>query len=93
MRTAPPPGVNRKGAGEPVLLLHPFAMSNHVFAEVVDLLAPSCDVMAVTLPGHWGGPPIRFRKVSIGAFVPSVRTLPLSLVGRLQTAKIDSDPA
>lgn len=54
-RTAPPPLLH-VGAGEPVLLIHPFLMTHEVWAEVARLLAVDHEVLAVTLPGHWGGP-------------------------------------
>jgi pimeloyl-ACP methyl ester carboxylesterase len=37
-----------------VLLLHPFTLSQHVWAGVVDRLAGSHKVLAVTMPGHQG---------------------------------------
>jgi len=46
------------GRGERVLLLHPFALSQHVWAGVVDRLADSHEVLAVTMPGHWGAAPL-----------------------------------
>ncbi|WP_158726608.1 alpha/beta fold hydrolase [Tomitella fengzijianii] len=50
------------GKGEPVLLIHPFLMTHEVWAEVVDLLAVDHEVLAVTLPGHWGGPDARWGR-------------------------------
>ena len=47
----------RIGAGEPVLLLHPFATSHHVWSRVAETLAAGGrDVLAPTMLGHWGGP-------------------------------------
>ncbi|GAA4808131.1 alpha/beta fold hydrolase [Tomitella cavernea] len=50
------------GSGEPVLLIHPFLMTHEVWTEVVDLLAMDHEVLAVTLPGHWGGPDARWGR-------------------------------
>lgn len=63
----PTPSV-RAGAGEPLLLVHPFLTSHDVWADVVPTLAEEFDVLAVTLPGHWGGPALRRRDVSLAAF-------------------------
>jgi pimeloyl-ACP methyl ester carboxylesterase len=52
----------RIGSGERVLLLHPFMLSHHVWHPVIDQLAPGHDVLAVTMPGHWGGPKIKPRR-------------------------------
>jgi pimeloyl-ACP methyl ester carboxylesterase len=46
--------VMRAGAGEPVVLLHPFALSQHIWSGVIERLAHGHDVLAVTLAGHWG---------------------------------------
>ena len=43
-------------AGPRVLLLHPFLMSKEVWEPVVNNLALDHKVVALTLPGHWGGP-------------------------------------
>ncbi|TGD86758.1 alpha/beta hydrolase [Mycolicibacterium sp. CH28] len=49
------------GAGDPVLLLHPFMMSSYVWSEVAPLLAGTgrYEVFAPTMAGHNGGPPSR----------------------------------
>ena len=44
----------RRGSGEPVLLLHGFTLSHHGWHRVVDDLAADYDVLALTMPGHWG---------------------------------------
>jgi pimeloyl-ACP methyl ester carboxylesterase len=46
----------RAGAGEPLLLLHGYTATWRAWGPVVPLLAESFDVLAVTLPGHFGGP-------------------------------------
>ncbi|MEV8194919.1 alpha/beta hydrolase [Rhodococcus pyridinivorans] len=55
----------RIGAGEPVLLLHGFTLSHHVWHGVAHDLASDYDVLAMTMPGHWGGPKLRQREVGI----------------------------
>ncbi|MBS41998.1 MAG: alpha/beta hydrolase [Nocardioides sp.] len=70
----PTPSV-RAGSGEPLLLLHPFMTSHDVWADVVPRLARGFDVLAPTLPGHWGGPHLPRRQVSIEAFADGVEAL------------------
>ncbi|MGH3716042.1 MAG: alpha/beta fold hydrolase [Micromonosporaceae bacterium] len=65
----------RVGAGEPVLLLHPFSLSHHVWRTVADRLADRCDVLAPTLPGHCGGPRLHARQVSVAAIADGVETI------------------
>lgn len=65
----------RTGRGEPLLLLHPFTTSHDVWAEVVPTLAHEHEVVAATLPGHWGGPPLRRREVSLAAYADGVEAL------------------
>jgi pimeloyl-ACP methyl ester carboxylesterase len=49
------------GSGEPVLLLHPFMMSNYVWHDVAPALARTgrIEVFAPSMAGHNGGPPSR----------------------------------
>jgi pimeloyl-ACP methyl ester carboxylesterase len=42
---------DRRGAGEPLLLIHPLGGDRHVWSPVLDLLAAERDVIAVDLPG------------------------------------------
>ncbi len=63
-----PTGSQRAGAGEPVLLVHPFFLSHHSWRPVVERLAPGHDVLAVSMPGHYGGPPLSWR-ATFGAMV------------------------
>ena len=56
-----PSGSRRAGAGEPVLLIHPFMLSHHSWRPVVERLSPRHDVLAVSMPGHYGGPPLSWR--------------------------------
>jgi pimeloyl-ACP methyl ester carboxylesterase len=72
LRMPGPTAYNRAGHGEPLLLLHPFALSHDVWADVVPDLSERYDVVAMTLPGHWGGPPLRWRDVSIKGFVDGI---------------------
>lgn len=53
-----PAPLRRTGAGEPLLLLHGFALNWQSWGTVVDELAGEFDICAPTLPGHWGGPPL-----------------------------------
>jgi pimeloyl-ACP methyl ester carboxylesterase len=67
-----PTPYNRAGHGEPLLLLHPFLLSHDVWADAMPLLSDQYDVVAMTLPGHWGGPPLRRRDVSIKGFADGI---------------------
>lgn len=44
-----------QGSGEPVLLLHPFLLSQSVWKYVAPQLAERYEVFAPTMPGHRGG--------------------------------------
>jgi pimeloyl-ACP methyl ester carboxylesterase len=50
------------GSGEPILLLHPFMMSQNVWKKVAPLIADTdrYEVLAPTMPGHNGGIKGRF---------------------------------
>ena len=48
----------RAGSGEPVLLVHGFTATWPAWGPVPQRLAEHADVLAVTLPGHTGGPPL-----------------------------------
>ena len=50
--------LHRGGAGEPLVLLHGIADSWRTWQLVLPELERSYDVLAPTLPGHAGGPPI-----------------------------------
>jgi pimeloyl-ACP methyl ester carboxylesterase len=50
------PGFHRGGSGSPLLLLHGLGMSWHAWTPVLAGLEPRHDVLALTLPGHRGGP-------------------------------------
>ncbi|RMI31951.1 alpha/beta fold hydrolase [Nocardia stercoris] len=51
------------GAGDPLLLLHPFMLSPHCWHRVATRLSDRCEVFAPALAGHWGGPPLNGRLV------------------------------
>ena len=55
-----PSGSRRTGRGEPVLLVHPFMLSHHSWRPLIERL-PQYDVLAVSMPGHYGGPPVSWR--------------------------------
>jgi pimeloyl-ACP methyl ester carboxylesterase len=75
LRVPEPTASLRQGSGEPLLLIHPFMLSHEVWADVVPTLAEHCDVVAATLPGHWGGPHLRRRDVSLDAFADGLEEL------------------
>ena len=52
------PPAHRGGAGPPLLLLHGFLDTWRVWELVLPALERRHDVLAVTLPGHAGGPPL-----------------------------------
>jgi pimeloyl-ACP methyl ester carboxylesterase len=54
---APPP-LYRGGSGPPLLLLHGGAGTWRLWEPAIPFLEPHRDVLAATLPGHWGGPPL-----------------------------------
>jgi pimeloyl-ACP methyl ester carboxylesterase len=65
----------RVGQGEPVLLLHGFAMSHHVWHGVASRLSERYDVYAVSMPGHWGGPPLARSQVSVAGYADGVERM------------------
>lgn len=52
----------RRGAGEPLLLVHGTGSSRSVWAPLMESLAAECEVIAVDLPGH-GQSPLAARDV------------------------------
>jgi pimeloyl-ACP methyl ester carboxylesterase len=46
------------GSGEPLLLLHPFALNAEAWKPVLPALERHHEVLVATFPGHWGGEPI-----------------------------------
>lgn len=57
--------LHRSGEGQTVVLLHGLAGSWHVWKPVIELLEPSYDVVALTLPGHLGWPLASNRTMSL----------------------------
>ncbi|MFO7165551.1 MAG: alpha/beta fold hydrolase [Mycolicibacterium hassiacum] len=57
MTRRPPRAPIHLGSGEPIVLLHPFMMSQNVWKRVAPLIADTgrYEVLAPTLPGHNGG--------------------------------------
>ncbi|MEV5652433.1 alpha/beta fold hydrolase [Nocardia sp. NPDC052254] len=53
---ATPAGFCRRGTGQPLLLVHGFTLTWHCWGGVIDELSTEFDVLAPTLPFHWGGP-------------------------------------
>jgi pimeloyl-ACP methyl ester carboxylesterase len=62
----------RAGSGEPLLLLHPFTLCHDVWHDVVPLLSDEYDVLAMTLPGHWGAPKMRRRDMSVRGYADAI---------------------
>ncbi|MGI8803316.1 MAG: alpha/beta fold hydrolase [Solirubrobacteraceae bacterium] len=50
------PQLYRSGHGEPLLLLHGFKGTWHQWQPILPQLSESYEVIAPTLPGHYGGP-------------------------------------
>lgn len=68
-----PSGSRRSGAGEPVVLVHPFMLSHHSWRPVMENLSRrGHDVLAVSMPGHYGGPALSWRGATIGHLVDHV---------------------
>jgi pimeloyl-ACP methyl ester carboxylesterase len=49
---------SRRGAGPPLVLLHPLGTDRHVWDPVLDRLAAHREVLAVDLPGFGASPPL-----------------------------------
>ncbi len=76
------------GSGEPLLLLHPFALSADAWKPILPALEQRHEVLAATFPGHIGGEPIPpgFRH-SIAASVDMAEAeLDASGIGRVHIA-------
>ncbi len=76
------------GSGEPLLLLHPFALSAEAWKPVLPALERRHEVLAVTFPGHWGGEAIpEGFKHSIAASVDMAEAeLDASGIGKVHIA-------
>src|SRR4051794_14244994 len=49
---------DRRGSGEPLLLIHPLGGDRRVWTPVLDRLAERRDTIAIDLPGFGGTPPL-----------------------------------
>lgn len=62
----------REGSGEPLVLLHGIVCSAGVWDEVMPLLAPHYDTIALTALGHRGGPVAARRPVRIEHMIEDI---------------------
>ena len=67
------PGFHRGGNGSPLLLLHGLGMSWRAWTPVLEGLESRHDVLALTLPGHRGGPAAP-RSVSVESLADAVES-------------------
>ncbi|MFD7843416.1 alpha/beta fold hydrolase [Nocardia sp. NPDC059764] len=72
--SATPAKLCRRGSGEPLLLLHAFTQTWHCWSGVIDELSNEFDILAPTLPFHWGGP-VGDRPLTIAAGADHFETL------------------
>src|SRR5579862_5645053 len=73
-----PSACHEGGAGTPLVLLHGLGGTWHIWRPVLQLLEAHHRVIAITLPGHWGGP-----RLPEGA-EPSIRVLADTLLVELR---------
>jgi pimeloyl-ACP methyl ester carboxylesterase len=64
--------VFRGGTGEPMVLIHAFSGTRHLWDPVLAELERSFDLLAVSLAGHVGGPELGATRVSVTALVDAV---------------------
>ncbi len=70
-----PSAYQRCGSGTPLVLLHGLTASWQVWQPVIPLLAEHHDVVALTLPGHHGGPALTGgAPATVGALVDGVES-------------------
>ncbi len=63
----------RGGVGDPLVVLHGGCATWRLWEPALRLLERNFEVLAMTLPGHWGGPPLpRDGTVSIGTLADAV---------------------
>ncbi|HEY1516735.1 MAG TPA: alpha/beta fold hydrolase, partial [Solirubrobacteraceae bacterium] len=71
-----PDAMYRGGSGAPLVLLHGINASWRVWRPVLGALEAQHEVLALTLPGHRGGPPLNgFDPVSIKALADGVEDM------------------
>ncbi len=68
------PGLYRAGSGEPVVLLHGFTGTWHHWRPLLGELAGRYEVIAPTLAGHAGGPPLEPGTMSLSAAADSLES-------------------
>ena len=56
-------GYDRRGSGEPLVLIHPLGADRHVWSPVMNLLAAERDVVALDLPGFGASAPLADGRV------------------------------
>lgn len=76
-RRPPPPPFHRSGSGTPLVLIHGFTGTWRIWEPLFPALEHYHDVVAITQPGHRGGPPVgRDEPVSIALLADGLeRTL------------------
>ncbi|MGW5112136.1 alpha/beta fold hydrolase [Nocardia sp. NPDC004123] len=72
--SATPARLRRSGSGEPLLLLHAFTQTWHCWDGVIDELSNEFDILAPTLPFHWGGP-VGNRPLTVAEGADHIETL------------------
>ena len=83
-----PSAFQRSGSGTPLVLIHGLTACWQVWKPVIPLLAERHDVVALTLPGHYGGPALAGgAPATVAALVDGVvETLDRLGVGRAHIA-------
>ncbi|UTI63606.1 alpha/beta fold hydrolase [Paraconexibacter antarcticus] len=74
MNGAPSPH-HRSGEGEPLVCLHGFTGTWHVWDPVLPALTAAHDVYAPTLPDHHGGPPIGRANTTVAELTDGVERM------------------
>jgi pimeloyl-ACP methyl ester carboxylesterase len=79
--TEPPVGIafDRVGSGPALVMLHPLGADRHVWAPIVERLAPERELVTMDLPGFGESPPLRDEKPTARALAGAVATLLASL--------------
>jgi 3-oxoadipate enol-lactonase len=81
-----PMGVRQRGSGDPVVLLHPLALSGELWRTLADALADDFEVFSLDLRGHgasgWDGQPFSIEDLALDV-AEVLNALDLSSVGML----------